>query len=409
MSIRNPALPFFLSTDEVNTRARGNGNKKIFEKLRKLEVFYISTILNIEKIRNRILCKEPEKISTYLLSFTDDENIFIINKKQKKIKKETIVNYLREGKLEKVLDIVHFPSRLTLKAGEMFLDREDADCLKEITEDEKNAVEIITAMHYPMILDAVSMKIKQNAFFVKYEYDLINEGFLGILEAVYKFDVSKGNKFITYATPWVNYRINQFVKKALKDIDSRNGNHKRHIFKDKIFQCDSHIEDFKNKIYDYDFPLPLAYLFPKLKFEKINTLKSNLNMILSNHSYTKRIINYCKNNGEFAEIIMDYPHKPEIAARLIMEELFPYMVRMKKTAVKNTEEEFGNNQFYSVKEDDPHTSYEKENMLDIIMKEATEEEREKIEMFLNEDISLKKIEPVLNRIKERLMEKGFID
>ena len=382
-------------------------NKKIFEKLRKLEVFYISVILNIEKIRNKIISKEPEKISSFLLSYMENNNIFIINKTQKKIKKKELLSLLQQGKLQEAIDIIHFPSKIILEAGKNFLKKEDADCLKELTSDEKNAIDVITAMHYPMILNAVSSKIKQNAFFIKYEYDLINEGFLGIIESIYKFDISKGNKFITYATLWVDYRINLFVRKTLKNIDSQNGNYKKHIFKNKIFKSDSYMEDFKEKIYDYDFLLPLAYLFPKLKFDKIGTLKSNLNMILNNYSYAKRIINYCKMNRCFSEIITEYLNKPEIAVRLIMERVFPYMIKMRVAPIENTEEEFGNNQFYSLREESPESSCEKENLLNIILEESNEQERKKIEMYLNGEITFRKIEQIIKKIKERLKKKGI--
>lgn len=43
--------------------------------------------------------------------------------------------------------------------------------------------------------------------------DLIQEGNLGLLRAVDKFDASRGFKFSTYATPWVQ----QFIKRAIAD------------------------------------------------------------------------------------------------------------------------------------------------------------------------------------------------
>ena len=41
--------------------------------------------------------------------------------------------------------------------------------------------------------------------------DLVNEGMLGMLTALEKFDLSKGTQFTTYATPWIYQKISRAI------------------------------------------------------------------------------------------------------------------------------------------------------------------------------------------------------
>ena len=46
----------------------------------------------------------------------------------------------------------------------------------------------------------------------KYSFeDLVIEGNFGLIRALQKFDVTKGNKFSTYATQWINHSITRFI------------------------------------------------------------------------------------------------------------------------------------------------------------------------------------------------------
>ena len=63
---------------------------------------------------------------------------------------------------------------------------------------------------YLPIIKSIASKYKDEG--VPFE-DLVQEGFLGLLEAEKKFDASKGAKFSTYAFYWVKKRILDAVRK----------------------------------------------------------------------------------------------------------------------------------------------------------------------------------------------------
>ena len=48
--------------------------------------------------------------------------------------------------------------------------------------------------------------------------DLIQEGNLGLIKAVLKFDVEKGNKFSTFITPWIRQAISRALREQSKTI-----------------------------------------------------------------------------------------------------------------------------------------------------------------------------------------------
>jgi len=52
--------------------------------------------------------------------------------------------------------------------------------------------------------------------------DLISEGNLGLLYAYDKFDISKDTKFITYAVWWINWYIQDFIKKRYAVMENES-------------------------------------------------------------------------------------------------------------------------------------------------------------------------------------------
>lgn len=52
--------------------------------------------------------------------------------------------------------------------------------------------------------------------------DIVNEGNIGLLIAIDKFDLSKGNGFLTYAVGWVRKKINEYNASVVKMIKTKN-------------------------------------------------------------------------------------------------------------------------------------------------------------------------------------------
>jgi hypothetical protein len=192
----------------------------------------------------------------------------------------------------------------------------------------------------------------------------------------------------------------------------QNGKKHNVVFKSKIFNCEDFelcFNRFVKDIMDYDSPLPLAYIYPKLDFFKPSIIKSNLNMILSNHSYQKRIINYCKKypfNEECYEIIKKHP--PSVASRLLLEEAFPYMLKLKISYCEDGLDEILYDERILKHEEPAYKKVEQEDMIETIMRYATEQEKKLIERFLREEINFKRVEPTVLRIKKRMEEDGVL-
>lgn len=52
--------------------------------------------------------------------------------------------------------------------------------------------------------------------------DIVNEGNIGLLIAIDKFDLSKGNGFLTYAVGWVRKKINEYNASVVKMVKTKN-------------------------------------------------------------------------------------------------------------------------------------------------------------------------------------------
>jgi RNA polymerase sigma-32 factor len=86
---------------------------------------------------------------------------------------------------------------------------EEFKLLQAINEDRNNC-ELVTKLISPFVRLAISIARKNQGYGIPME-DLIQEGCIGLLKAVEKFDISRNVKFASYATIWVNSMISQYA------------------------------------------------------------------------------------------------------------------------------------------------------------------------------------------------------
>jgi RNA polymerase primary sigma factor len=86
------------------------------------------------------------------------------------------------------------------------LDRsEEAELAVRIRNGDQNALEKLTRSNLRFVVSVAKKYMNQGVSLL----DLINEGNLGLLRAAYKFDETKGTKFISYAVWWIRQAILQ--------------------------------------------------------------------------------------------------------------------------------------------------------------------------------------------------------
>ncbi len=86
------------------------------------------------------------------------------------------------------------------------LDRsEEAELAVRIRKGDQSALEKLTRSNLRFVVSVAKKYMNQGVSLL----DLINEGNLGLLRAAYKFDETKGTKFISYAVWWIRQAILQ--------------------------------------------------------------------------------------------------------------------------------------------------------------------------------------------------------
>ena len=104
---------------------------------------------------------------------------------------------------------------------------EEIEYFKKIEEGDENAKEYFIDCNLKLVVNIAKQFNRYNVPFM----DLIQEGNLGLIRAVEKFDYRKGFKFSTYATQWIRQYITRYI-----------------LDKEKIIHIPVHIAESKFKI-----------------------------------------------------------------------------------------------------------------------------------------------------------------
>ncbi len=151
-----------------------------------------------------------------LYNFLRDNNIEVVEENPEDGGDEIDDLDFDEASLPKNLSI-NDPVRMYLKEiGQISLLSldEELELSKRIEEGDEEAKRILAESNLRLVVSIAKRYVGRNLSFL----DLIQEGNIGLMKAVDKFDSSKGYKFSTYATWWIRQAITRAIADQAKTI-----------------------------------------------------------------------------------------------------------------------------------------------------------------------------------------------
>lgn len=165
------------------------------------ELFYLFYIHKIEvtNLEDITTVEQPNKqqSSTSNTNITLEQKIQIIKSIQANITTDAIKAYLQEiGKIP------------------ILTANEEIELAKRMELGDKEAAEILTTANLKLVVSQAKKYVNRNLDLL----DLIQEGNIGLMRAVEKFDYKKGFKFSTYATWWIRQAITRAIADQARTI-----------------------------------------------------------------------------------------------------------------------------------------------------------------------------------------------
>ncbi len=94
---------------------------------------------------------------------------------------------------------------------------EEVELIKRIKQGDENARERFVMSNLALVISIARKYYVRRARNLKISFDeLIQEGIIGLLKALDRFDLSKGTKFSTYATWWIRQHIAKYIQDNLR-------------------------------------------------------------------------------------------------------------------------------------------------------------------------------------------------
>ena len=134
----------------------------------------------------------------------------------KEIGKVSLLDAKQEVELAKKIEAgVEASEKLeSYEAGELELERKELRKLMRIEQEGLDAKQELTSANLRLVVSIAKRYVGRGLQFL----DLIQEGNLGLIRAVEKFDYTKGFKFSTYATWWIRQAITRAIADQARTI-----------------------------------------------------------------------------------------------------------------------------------------------------------------------------------------------
>ncbi|HHX78172.1 MAG TPA: RNA polymerase sigma factor RpoD [Acholeplasmataceae bacterium] len=206
-----------------------------------LEIEGIAVLTKLEKNENaaeddeldlelgdEFLEEEPDELSLAGLEIEEEELLDVeketsnvrvddpVRMYLKEIGQIPLINQEEEVRLAKLVEQGKYAKeqKELFDNGELELSAEDLVALEHLIEDGEDAKMAMVEANYRLVVNIAKRYTNRGLLFL----DLIQEGNMGLMRAVDKFDYEKGFKFSTYATWWIRQAITRAVADQARTI-----------------------------------------------------------------------------------------------------------------------------------------------------------------------------------------------